>query len=81
MYYGADIRMRPGPHTGVLMIGTWVCTKSITILRFEIKREKRKKNRYFFTHFISDAQLLKGARNAQVCFHVKYNEVISVAGF
>ncbi len=78
MYYGADIRTRPGPQRGVLMIDTWVCTKSIKFLRFE-----NKKKSHIFPHIAmcSDAQFLKGARNTQVCFHVKYTEAISVAGF
>lgn len=52
MYYGADIRMRSGPQRGVLMIGTPVCTKSITFLRCEKKKEKPD---IFSKRFTSDA--------------------------
>lgn len=80
MYYGADIRMRPGPQRGMPMIGTWVCTKSIRFLRFE-KKKKKKPDIFPHIAMCSVAQLLKGAQNTQVCFHVKYTEAISVAGF
>lgn len=70
MFYRADTRMGPSPQRGLFMIGIRVCTKSITSLRFEGEK----------THFTSDTQLLKGARNILVRFNVEDSEANSVAG-